>query len=80
MNTTTTKKPKVQRTNRIEFGIMTIYVSSLIVRESRDLTVRLGQKLFPVKGKNWELRTALRELSRKHPDHFTSNGRCWLEQ
>ena len=76
---------KTQTPNRICLKItggtvVTIYCSSVITREVRELCVRLEQRLFPTKSSNNELRDKLKQLAKELPSEFSNTSRQLLLQ
>lgn len=84
-NTTQTKEPKVATTNRIRVKATerhrgTIYVSSMIASEIKDFVIRGNQNvLMAKKDMYYDLGEKLRELLRKHPNHFMKSSRAYVE-
>ncbi len=69
------KKPKVQKTNRIRLKNATIYTSCEIVRECREHLMRNQMILIPLKGHYDDLIGKLRSFARSKPDHFPESSR-----
>ena len=75
----TTKKNKIQKTNRIRLKNATIYTSCEVVRNVRSHLLRSGMILIPLKGQYDDLMVDLRKLVNEKPDHFPESSKIIIQ-